>query len=93
MNCDLKPNDVVYTVDKIDDKYMLCKGTVNDLNFHATSTAHVLWTDPPRAPSYRHTLALSKSPVVAIVSRRDLSPAVLQKVEQDAKNRGLLAAE
>lgn len=90
---DLKINDVVFTVDKIDNKYVLCKGTVDDLCFHAGHHAHVVWTDPPRSPSFRHTLALSKSPVVAIVSRRDLSPAVLQKVEQDAKNRGLLAAE
>lgn len=82
----------VYVVDRIDNgEYTLCRGVVDDVNYHTSKHAHVVWDSPKREPSYRHTLALSTNPVVAIVSRRDLGADVLQAVEQDAKERGLLA--
>lgn len=82
--------DVVFAVDKIDGKYQLCAGVVEDTSYHASRCAFVRWTDPNREPSWRQIAALSTSPVVAICRRNDLLPEELQEITDDAKSRGLL---
>ena len=86
----LSKGDTVYTVDKLDESYKLCMGRVADINRHAGISVYVEWQDPKRDPSFRSDKALSKSPVVAILSRNDLPTKTLQAIEADAKARGLL---
>lgn len=80
----------VFTVDKIDGRYTLCAGVVEDVNCHASSCAFVRWENPKRESSWRQIAALSSSPVVAICRRDDLLPEELQEITDDARARGVL---
>lgn len=83
----------VYAVLRVDGPRRLCRGVVDSIDCHAGHHAHVQWDSPKTCASYKSTVILTTSPVVAISARNDLDPAEVGRLIDDAQARGLLPAE